>query len=72
MTTYRSATLVTFETGNLFACFNVLPSCEFPIDLKLVQLELYDHTKVNDDPFQNIRTSIFGKETYCSRYATTP
>jgi hypothetical protein len=36
--------------------FNVLPSCEFLFDLKLVELELYDHMKVNDDPFQNVRT----------------
>jgi hypothetical protein len=52
--------------------FNVLSSCEFPFDLKLVKLELCNHMKVNDDPFQNIRTSIFGNETYCSLYGDLP
>jgi hypothetical protein len=58
--------------GYFIRMFNVLSSCEFPFDLKLVKLESYDHMKVNDDPFQNIRTSVFGNETYCSRYVTTP
>jgi hypothetical protein len=40
-------------------------------DLKLVKLELYDHMKVNDDPFQNIRTSICGKDTYCCDHTRT-
>jgi hypothetical protein len=58
--------------GYFIRMSNVLPSCEFLLDLKPVKPELYDHMNVNDDPFQNTRTSIFGTETYYSRYVTTP
>jgi hypothetical protein len=45
--------------GYFMRMFNVLSSCEFLFELKLVKLELYDHMKVNDDLFRNIRPSIF-------------
>jgi hypothetical protein len=57
--------------GYFIRMFNVLPPRDDHSNTRVGELEPHDRMEVHDDPFNNIRTSTFGKETYYSRYVTT-